>query len=104
MGWADHYIAALKDGKTVQFRPRGRSMEGKIGNGDLVMVAPLNLDPVAGDIVLCQVKGAQYLHLVKAVEWHGLGSSRFLIGNNRGKINGWTPRAQVFGKVVSIEY
>ena len=32
-----------------------------------------------GDFVLCKVKGAEYLHLVKAIK-----TDRFLIGNNRG--------------------
>ena len=30
MGWATHYIAKLREGETVQFRPRGESMRGKI--------------------------------------------------------------------------
>ena len=29
MGWATAYIAKLKAGETVQFRPRGGSMAGK---------------------------------------------------------------------------
>jgi hypothetical protein len=30
MGWATSYIAKLKDGETITFRPRGHSMKGKI--------------------------------------------------------------------------
>jgi hypothetical protein len=40
MGWATKYIEQLSRGETVQFRPRGNSMRGKIENGQLVTVAP----------------------------------------------------------------
>ena len=35
MGWADGHIARLALGETVQFRPRGHSMTGKINDGQL---------------------------------------------------------------------
>ena len=79
------YIAKLRAGEPVSFRPRGHSMSGKIESGQLCTVEPV--DPVtlkAGDIVLCKVNGREYLHLVKAVQ-----GPRFQIGNNRGRINGW---------------
>jgi hypothetical protein len=47
--------------------------------------------------VLCKVNGAQYLHLVKAVS-----GERFQIGNNRGRINGWTSRRNIFGICIEI--
>ncbi len=50
-----------------------------------------------GDIVLCRVKGAQYLHLVKAVQ-----GERFQIGNSRGGINGWVTLRQIFGRLVRV--
>lgn len=40
MGWATQYIAMLRDGKTVQFRPRGNSMTGLIETGQLCTVEP----------------------------------------------------------------
>ena len=46
-----------------------------------------------GDIVYCSVKGKRYTHLVKEISDKGC-----LIGNNRGKINGWTKK--VYGKVI----
>lgn len=99
MGWADGHIARLALGKTVQFRPRGHSMTGKVNDGQLCTVAPIGPSVVnAGDIVLCRVKGAQYLHLVKAVQ-----GERFQIGNNRGGINGWVTRRQLFGRLVRVE-
>jgi hypothetical protein len=70
MGWATHYMGKLGAGETVQFRPRGNSMAGKIESGQLCIVAPLNSDDdiLVGDIVLCKVNGREYLHLVKAVQ------------------------------------
>jgi hypothetical protein len=100
MGWADGHIARLVQNETVQFRPRGNSMTGKIASGQLCTVAPLGGEDVlaVGDIVLCRVKGNQYLHLVKAIQ-----GDRFQIGNNRGGINGWITRRQIFGRLVAVE-
>jgi hypothetical protein len=99
MGWADGHISRLARGETVQFRPRGNSMVGKIESGQLCTVEPLGMYALAvGDIVLCRVKGAQYLHLVKAIQ-----GERFQIGNNRGGINGWITRRQIFGCLIAVE-
>jgi hypothetical protein len=51
-----------------------------------------------GDIVLCKVNGAEYLHLVKAIQ-----GPRFQIGNNRGRINGWITGAAIYGRFTRIE-
>lgn len=100
MGWATQHIAKLQQGETVSFRPRGNSMVGKISSGQLCTVVPLaEADELSkGDIVLCKVKGAQYLHLIKATK-----GARFQIGNNRGGINGWIGRSAIFGKCVRVE-
>ena len=98
MGWADGHIARLAQGETVQFRPRGHSMVGKIESGQLCTVEPLGDAALAvGDIVLCRVSGAQYLHLVKAIQ-----GPRYQIGNNRGGINGWITRRQIFGRLIAL--
>jgi hypothetical protein len=99
MGWASHYIARLSGGETVQFRPRGDSMRGKIESGQLCTVDPVVSATLAvGDIVLCKVNGREYLHFIKAIQGH-----RFQIGNNRGRINGWISANSIFGKCVRIE-
>jgi hypothetical protein len=100
MGWAIGYIAKLKTGETVSFRPRGHSMKGKIESGQLCTVEPVKDFEVLkkGDIVLCKVNGIEYLHLIKAVN-----GARFQIGNNRGRINGWVGTNSIFGKLVKIE-
>lgn len=101
MGWADHYIVRLGAGETVQFRPRGHSMKGKIDSGQLCTVEPIAPGQriEVGDIVLCKVRGAQYLHLIKAMRL----PEQFLIGNNRGGENGWIPRSAIFGRLVRVE-
>jgi hypothetical protein len=99
MGWATHSIAKLQKGETVSFRPRGHSMSGKIESGQLCTVAPVDPATVkVGDIVLCKVRGREYLHLVKAVQ-----GSRFQIGNNRGHINGWVTAGSIFGRCIKVE-
>jgi hypothetical protein len=98
MGWATPYIAKLQQGETVQFRPRGHSMRGKVESGQLCTVAPAPETLEVGDIVLCKVNGKQYLHLIKAIQ-----GARFQIGNNRGRINGWVSRNCIYGKCVRVE-
>jgi hypothetical protein len=99
MGWATHYIEKLRAGETVSFRPRGSSMKGRIESGCLCTVAPVDRPTLAvGDIVLCKVHGAEYLHLIKAIN-----GERFQIGNNRGRINGWIGPNGIFGKCIRIE-
>ena len=99
MGWATQYIAKLRKGETVSFRPRGHSMSGKIESGQLCTVAPVDPATVrVGDIVLCKVRGREYLHLVKAIQ-----GPRFQIGNNRGHINGWITAGSIFGRCTKVE-
>src|ERR1043166_4128416 len=99
MGWATGYTDRLKRGETVQLRPRGNSMAGKINLGQLCTVIPAKIEELeVGDIVLCKVNGLQYLHLIKAVQ-----GNRFQIGNNRGRINGWIGENGIYGKCVGVE-
>ena len=99
MGWAAQYIAKLKEGETVSFRPRGNSMSGKIESGQLCTVEPVASEALeVGDIVLYKVNGSEYLHLVKAIQ-----GPRFQIGNNRGRINGWITSNSIFGRCVRVE-
>src|SRR5437867_1679400 len=99
MGWASDYIARLEKGEIVQFRPRGRSMKGKIESGQLCTVEPVDPSSLQkGDIVLCKVNGKQYLHLVKAIQ-----GKRFQIGNSRGRINGWVTGTAIYGRCVKVE-
>lgn len=96
MSWATPYIEQLKEGKEVSFRPSGNSMNPKIKSGDLVTVSPDISDLKKGDIVLCKVKGNQYLHLIT-----GIDGKRYQISNNKGRVNGWTQ--QIYGKLIKVE-
>ena len=74
-------------------------MRGRIDSGQLCTVDPV--DPATlevGDIVLCKVKGHEYLHIVKAIQ-----GGRFQIGNNRGLINGWIGANGIFGRCTRVE-
>lgn len=93
-------IEQLKAGETLQIRAGGNSMIGRLEPGALCTIEPLRDASMlaAGDIVLCRVRRTDYLHLIKAIN----GDS-FLIGDNRGHINGWTPASKIFGKCVKAE-
>jgi SOS-response transcriptional repressor LexA len=83
----------------AQVRPRGHSMRGKVNDGDLVTLEPCKPEELrSGDIVLVRVRGNVYLHLIKAIQ-----GDRFLIGNNRGGINGWVGKNGVYGVATKVE-
>lgn len=99
MSWALHAKERLRRGETVQIRPRGHSMTGKVNDGDLVTLTPVDPNTLkVGDIVLVRVHGTDYLHLVKAIS-----AGRFLIGNNRGGTNGWVGHNAIYGIAVAVE-
>ncbi|MBO3739209.1 S24/S26 family peptidase [Actinoplanes flavus] len=100
MGALDAVAARVARGQAVEFRPRGHSMVPLIGSGDQVRVEPVDPSAVeVGDIVLARVTGATYLHLVSAVDH---ARKRVQISNNRGRVNGWTGHARVYGICVSV--
>jgi SOS-response transcriptional repressor LexA len=100
MSWSKIAISQLQQGKEAKVRPRGHSMTGKVNDGNLVTISPCETDKLeVGDVVLVKVKGAVYLHLIKAKD----AQNRFLIGNNRGGINGWASPTAVYGVVTQIE-
>lgn len=101
MSWANFIVKRLTQGEEVSFRPRGNSMSGKIESGQLVTVRPLALDEQlkVGDIVLCKVRSNDYLHLIKSIRGN---SDQFQIGNNKGSINGWIPKKNIYGILVKI--
>jgi hypothetical protein len=99
MGWVNDAREELAAGRSVQVRPLGGSMRGRIESGQLVTLAPVApADVRADDVVLVAWKGGFLLHLVKEV-----ADGRLLIGNNLGKINGWADATAVLGKAVAVE-
>jgi len=99
MGWATRYIDELKVGNAVEFRPRGNSMVPLIQSGDLCAVEPItdDMEIEKDSIVLCRVGRAQYLHLVTAVK-----NDRYQISNNKGHVNGWIGRSNIYGILRSV--
>lgn len=74
-------------------------MTGKVDSGQLCTIAPVHSEALeVGDIVLCKVRGQQYLHLVKAID-----QGWFLIGNHRGGLNGWIGGQAIYGKLIALE-
>jgi len=104
MGWASGYITKLLTGETVSFRPRGNSMQPKIKSGQLCTVEPLGDDIVVqcGDVVLCKVKGKEYLHLVRATRTEKGSGIKYQIGGVRS-LNGWVGRRSIYGRCIRVE-
>ena len=90
-------VERLIRGEEFETSEKGNSMEPKIKSGQKHILSPIKIEDVeVGDIVYCKVGKYFYTHLVKAKNLdRGL-----LIGNNHGKINGWTKK--VWGKVTKI--
>lgn len=101
MSWADDFIRMLKNGDSVQFRPKGNSMTGKIESGQLVTMKPVRGPGDIGpnNIVLVKVNGTVWLHLVTAVGSDG----RYQISNNKGHVNGWASLDNVYGVVTRVD-
>jgi hypothetical protein len=89
----------LKNGEICKVTGIGNSMTPILKSRQAVICSPVTDDTILEkrDIVLCYVRGHYYLHLIKAIK-----NDSYLIGNNHGRINGWTPRKNVFGKVIEI--
>ncbi|HLG28176.1 MAG TPA: phage repressor protein [Paenisporosarcina sp.] len=97
--WASFAIAELDAGRQVVINPKGDSMSPKIESGAEVTLVPVDdVDTLAkGDIVLVSVGRAHYLHLISAINKESVQ-----ISNNRGHVNGWTSKENVYGKVIAI--
>lgn len=94
MNWK---IEKLQKGKTIISKEGGNSMTPLIKSKQPVKIEPIVWqDCESGDIVYCKVNGNLYTHLVKAKS----AKRGVQIGNNHGRINGWTKK--VYGKVVEI--
>ena len=99
MGKPETYIERLLNGETLSIRATGNSMKGIIEPGQRCIIEPVD-DPAAlnaGDVVLCKLRKSVYLHRIVEIVDH-----RFLIGNNRGHVNGWTDAEKIYGKLVSV--
>ncbi len=90
-------LEKLQNGESFITSEKGNSMVPIIKSGQKHKLIPVKWDDCdVGDVVYCKVKGNFYTHLVKGKNL----TSGLLIGNNKGKINGWTK--MVYGKVIEI--
>ena len=93
----NYKLEQLLSGDTITTSEKGNSMVPLINSGQKHKLKPITLVEVkVGDIVYCKVKGNFYTHLVKAID----PKKGCQIGNNKGRINGWTK--QVYGKVIEV--
>jgi hypothetical protein len=90
-------LQRLLNNETFFTSEKGNSMEPLIKSGQKHKLEPANWETCnEGDIVYCKVNGRFYTHLVK-----GKNQDRgLLIGNNKGRINGWTK--SVYGRVIEV--
>lgn len=99
VGFLDAVATRVAQGETVQCRPTGSSMVPLIRSRQLVTIAPVDTTKLAvDDVVLARVAGTVYLHRVTAIM-----GERVQIGNNRGRINGWTSKERIFGLCVEVD-
>lgn len=90
--------ARLQAGETVTYVEHGNSMTPRMRDGVTVTVGPCKLEDLAvGDVAFAKVRGAYYLHYVKALGQDG----RVLIGNAHGHLNGWT--RTVYGRLIAFK-
>jgi hypothetical protein len=90
-------LERLQAGETFTTSEKGNSMVPLIKSGQKHRIAHVIwLDCEVGDIVYCKVKGRFYTHLVKSTD----PRKGLQIGNNKGRINGWT--RSVYGRVVVV--
>lgn len=90
-------LERLLKGETFVTSEKGNSMLPRIASGQHHELTPCKWQDVKiGDVVYCKVKSSFYTHLV-----HDKCDNRgVLIGNNKGRINGWTK--SVYGIVTKI--
>lgn len=92
-------VEQLTRGETVVSREPGNSMTPILKSCQAVELTPISkVEKInIGDIVYCKVRGSFYTHKV-----HAVGDRGYLIGNNHGHMNGWTPLSKIYGKVTKI--
>lgn len=104
VGWSmKKYADLLRQGKTVQFRAYGNSMDPIVKNGELVTVSPKLTYLSVGTTVLCKVKGCYYLHLIWRIYTDDGSCTMYLIGNNKNHANGWIIKDDIYGRLISVE-
>jgi hypothetical protein len=90
-------VEKLLSGESFISKEPGNSMTPLIKSKQPVRLVPITWQETeVGDMVYCKVRGNLYTHLVKAKS----DKRGCLIGNNHGRVNGWTKK--VYGKVTKV--
>ena len=98
MNWNEVKKTLFEKG-VVSIRPSGNSMSPRIENKNLVTIERDYDGKIEiGDIVFCKVMGRYYIHKVSAIR-----HDQIQISSNKGHVNGWTTRINIYGKVVKVE-
>lgn len=100
MSKASFIASLLKEGKLIEkYKEAGNSMVPILKSNQPVTLEPVNEDTEleVGNIVFCKVKGKYYTHKISAIK-----SNQFQISNNKGFVNGWVKRNNIYGKVIKI--
>lgn len=95
----------LRLGNTLRFRAQGISMTPLVRDGDILEVAPAAGQTIQlGDIVLSSVvPGKVVVHRVVGIENRAEDHYYLIQGDRAPTPDGWVHRAQVFGKLTSLE-
>jgi hypothetical protein len=90
-------VKRLRDGETIYgYKEGGNSMVPLIHHRQPVDIRPVDKELEKGDIVFARIGHRFYLHLISAID-----GDRVQISNNRGRVNGWTHRSNVYGLVTT---
>lgn len=90
-------LERLQNGETFVTSEHGNSMFPLIKSGQKHKIEPATWETVnVKDIVYCKIGRQFFTHLVYAKN----DTKGCLIGNYRGRINGWTK--QIYGKVIEM--
>ncbi|MDB4953625.1 MAG: hypothetical protein JWO36_1194 [Myxococcales bacterium] len=75
----------------------GVEIRGSSPQDSKILIDDFEVPVLYHDIGFRSIVRSQHLHLVKAIQ-----GERFQIGNNRGWINGWITRRQIYGRLIAV--
>lgn len=90
-------VAAMKEKGECYIQGFGGSMEPILHSGETFHFQSVTeeIRLSEGDIVFCEVNSELLLHKITAIN-----GNKIQIGNNKGKVNGWTTKEHIFGKYI----
>ena len=98
--------ARLQEGRNVFYRSSGWSLYPHVHSGDGCTYTPVTSEQEVqvNDIVFCEVQPGNrfYAHMVLEVQEGSSGKMRYIIGNARGRQNGWCYIEHIYGKLVEV--